>query len=67
MNIDLAHEEEKRFKGLEKGREFGITPNQDHDHVCCSGKKSCGKCLRGLLCHGCNTKLGALENNDWRA
>ena len=22
----------------------------DHDHACCSGKKSCGKCVRSLLC-----------------
>ena len=23
----------------------------DHDHNCCSGKKSCGKCVRGALCN----------------
>lgn len=22
----------------------------DHDHACCSGPVSCGKCVRGLLC-----------------
>jgi hypothetical protein len=35
----------------------------DHDHACCPGRiGSCGKCVRGLLCHGCNVKLGHLED-----
>lgn len=33
----------------------------DHDHRCCKGKRSCGKCARSLLCHSCNTKVGYLE------
>ncbi len=33
----------------------------DHDHSCCPGMKSCGKCVRGLLCGGCNALIGMLE------
>jgi hypothetical protein len=36
----------------------------DHDHKCCAGKKSCGSCVRGLLCSHCNPLIGYLEKID---
>lgn len=33
----------------------------DHDHSCCEGKKTCGECLRGVLCDFCNMALGRVE------
>ncbi len=41
------------------GRELTI----DHNHKCCKAGGSCGKCVRGLLCHGCNMRLGQLESD----
>lgn len=35
----------------------------DHDHNCCRGKQSCGKCVRGVLCIQCNKAIGLLKDS----
>lgn len=47
-------------------REFCPTGRRlsvDHDRACCSGHKSCGGCIRGLLCFACNTSLGKFKDD----
>ena len=36
----------------------------DHDHGCCPGRKSCGSCVRGLLCPSCNTGLACFRDKS---
>lgn len=46
---------------LERGRNKIAV---DHDHACCSGMvKSCGNCVRGVLCARCNIGLGSFRDN----
>lgn len=35
----------------------------DHDHACCRGPRSCGKCVRGLLCARCNSMIGMAHDS----
>ena len=45
----------------EQPDKFGLC--LDHDHRCCPGIKSCGKCIRGFICWNCNRGLGAFKDN----
>jgi hypothetical protein len=40
--------------------------NWDHDHSCCPGQNSCGKCIRGRLCQNCNLLEGKILINAQR-
>jgi hypothetical protein len=33
----------------------------DHDHHCCPRPFSCGRCIRGIVCHRCNSVVAAVE------
>lgn len=35
----------------------------DHDHACCPERRSCGKCIRGLLCNRCNGVLSKVTDD----
>lgn len=39
----------------------------DHDHRCCpttpKDTRTCGECVRGILCPGCNTGIGKLKDD----
>lgn len=47
-------------KGInDNGRALSV----DHDHKCCPGGKSCGSCIRQLLCLYCNTFIGYAKDD----
>lgn len=39
------------------------TLHVDHDHLCCPELKSCGKCVRGIICSSCNQTLGFMKDS----
>jgi hypothetical protein len=35
----------------------------DHDHDCCPQVRCCGKCIRSILCSGCNQGIGMFKED----
>jgi hypothetical protein len=72
----------RRFYGLDANRYDALVPQDgrcpicqeaspaglqvDHDHQCCPGERSCGKCVRGLLCGPCNRALAQMRDDPQR-
>lgn len=46
------------------GDQYGLYV--DHDHKCCPANRSCGKCIRGLVCGPCNFAMGLLGDDPQR-
>lgn len=72
MSLDEYDERLKRQGGVcaicrtpERYERLGKTLNLavDHDRRCCPGDKSCGSCLRDLLCQACNRGIGLLADD----
>ena len=36
----------------------------DHDHTCCPEAKTCGECVRGIICCRCNRLLGLAKDSQ---
>lgn len=65
LTIEKYSELEKSQNGVCKicGKTDYKRLSVDHDHSCCPGEKTCGKCTRGLLCSRCNRALGSVNDD----
>lgn len=53
----------QKAKGNQSGERGKRNLAVDHDHTCCSGPTSCGRCVRGLLCGPCNDVLAHFRDD----
>jgi len=71
-NVDFEWYEKKLDKGCDicgKSNKEWYGLHIEHDHSCCNSNKSCGKCIRGVVCASCNTTLmhydrGTIRKNN---
>lgn len=59
FKYQFTPEDEQKFQTIQNcefcGLPFdGETPHVDHDHLCCPGVSSCGRCRRGFVHRLCN-------------
>ena len=59
----MLHEQHGVCAICGKQQEGGKALAVDHNHLCCSGSRACGKCVRGLLCNSCNTLLAYAKDD----
>jgi hypothetical protein len=52
-----------RAKGNREGAAGKKNLAVDHDHTCCPGPTSCGRCVRMLLCGPCNDVLAHFRDD----
>jgi hypothetical protein len=60
----LAILEKQNFKCAfpDCGENVTLFSSLDHNHACCPGNKSCGVCVRGVLCRSHNSGLSFFES-----
>lgn len=61
--VDLEKSQNGVCKICGESEKYNRRLSVDHDHTCCSGEESCGKCIRGLLCSNCNRVLGQVKDS----
>lgn len=59
--------QEHRCPLCERELDGGKQTHVDHDHSCCSGGSTCGRCIRGVICGRCNRALGFITDSVWMA
>lgn len=66
--LELFEKQEKRCANQSCQNVYPVGDSKwhiDHDHKCCPTKNgtSCGKCVRGILCHYCNVAAGHMNDD----